>query len=311
MHAKLCLIVCRLSVAALVIAFNSSVGSLCHGQGTKTDESTTAKPKPSSLLSISSGPIKLSIDPAVGGRIASMTFEGDEILRTKRDENNFHWGSSVWVSPQKNWGWPPSKAIDSDPYTVVSADERAIVICSQVDVHTGYQITKRFEFNQQSKSTTPVAKMTYTVHNHTKETKKVALWENTRVHWDGVTRFAPGTKIRLSNPKQPVQLNLNDKVTSLQFNGKQPNAQKLFCTPPTLGEGKFDWVSYKRGDLVLVKSRRAPGAIAPEQAPLEIYLAPKDDFAELEYQGEYVELGPREKASMVVLWRLRRAEDAQ
>lgn len=315
----------RVAVLAIVLALSTMIlGANCQGQvkgqGNKLQEldSQAVRSRSSALISISSGPIKLSIDPAVGGRVASMTYEGDEILRTKRDENNFHWGSSVWVSPQKNWGWPPSKVIDSGPYKVVSADEQAIVLSSEVDVDTGYQITKRFEFKKTSKTsatigkaTTPVVKMTYTVHNHTKETKKVALWENTRVHWDGIVRFAAGTKIRLSSAEKSVELISGEKAMSMKLDDKQPNAQKLFCTPPVPKTGKFHWVSYRRGALVLVKSRLAPQAVAPEQAPLEIYLSPENDFAELEYQGEYVELGAREKASMVVLWKLRRVETAK
>jgi hypothetical protein len=257
-------------------------------------------------LSLTSGPVKLSIDPKIGGRIASMTYDGQEILKTSRDENNWHWGSTIWVGPQSDWGWPPSTAIDSDPYDVVSADESKIVLRGKQDSVTGYQITKRFEFL--AKAERPIARMVYTVHNQSDETKKVALWENTRVVWDGVTRFPAGTKIRLAKADQPIVMRDQKLSIAIPLDDQQPDAQKVFCTPPAPEGGKMTWNSYRLGDLVLTKSRKAPGEVGPGQSPLEIYFGRNAGFAELEYQGPYVELPPGGRSEMVVLWRLRKAD---
>ena len=255
-------------------------------------------------LKLTSGPVTLAIDPKMGGRIASLTNVGEEILKTSRDENNWHWGSTVWVAPQSDWGWPPSTAIDSEPYEVVSADESKIVLKGKVDPETGYQITKQFEFNAKSK--TPVATMTYTVHNHGKETRSVALWENTRVVWDGVTRFPAGTEIRLDNQAKPIESKEQQGAIAIRFSDTQPDAQKVFCAPPAPEEGKLTWNSYRLGDLVLTKSRKAPGEVGPGQSPLEIYFGRDGGFAELEYQGAYQELPPGGSSELVVLWRLRK-----
>lgn len=253
-------------------------------------------------LAIASGNVRLAIDPKVGGRVASMTLDGREILKTSRDRNHWHWGSTVWVAPQRDWDWPPSTVIDSDPYTVVQADESKIVVRSRVDPKSGLQLTKHFEFNDSAKEK-PTAKMTYVVHNRGKALRKVGIWENTRVVWDGRTRLPARSKIRLSKPSAAIEKIERAKSTTLIFDEHQPDQQKIFCTPP-VSESGYTWNSFQLDDLVLTKSRPYPKTVAPNHAPLEIYLAPKQGFAELENQGAYEAIGPGESTRMVVMWRL-------
>ena len=294
-----------LQLLPLAIAMLVAFGGNLSGQDAETTKNKSQS-STKGYLRLTSGPITLSIDPLMAGRIASMTYEGEEVLKTTRDENNWHWGSTVWVAPQSDWRWPPSTVIDSEPYTVVSAEDSKIVVRSKVDQKTGFQITKRFELRQ--RANLPVATMTYLVHNRSQETKKVALWENTRVVWDGVTRFPSGTKIRLANEDQPIVMKENKSGISIAFNDKQPNSQKVFCTPPAPADGARTWNSFRIGDLLLTKSRQDPGKVAPGQSPLEIYFGKDAGFAELEYQGTYETLAPGESASMVVFWRLRKLE---
>ena len=256
----------------------------------------------SGYLTIRSEGVKVAVDPKIGGRIASMTLDGREILRTTRDKNHLHWGSTVWVAPQSEWQWPPSAVIDSNPYTVVEANESKIVVRSKVDPKTGLQLTKHVEFNPTAEQK-PTVKMTYVLYNRGQVPRKVAIWENTRVVWEGRTRFPPGCKIRLAKPESTIAKIEREKTTTLILDKNQPQAQKVFCIPPA-SESGFTWNSYQRDDLVFLKSRRLPKKVAPGHAPLEIYLAPDDGFAELENQGAYEEIAPGESTRMTVMWRL-------
>jgi len=74
---------------------------------------------------MTAGPLSLAVDPQMGARIASFTYEGKEILKTSRDENNWQWGSTVWTSPQSDWNWPPGsltfpRSVDSAPCKATS-----------------------------------------------------------------------------------------------------------------------------------------------------------------------------------------------
>ena len=82
----------------------------------------------------------LEIDPAVGGRITSLKFEGKDFL-TGKDVNDFNWGSTFWNSPQSDWNWPPSSELDNKPYSAkVEADE--LIMTSQPDPKTGLLLSK-------------------------------------------------------------------------------------------------------------------------------------------------------------------------
>ncbi|MEL6108341.1 MAG: DUF4380 domain-containing protein [Planctomycetota bacterium] len=287
----------RVLLVASVLAVLAAPAESADGKEKKRKRKSEA-----GYLAIKSGNVKLSIDPKVGGRIASMTLDGREILKTRRDENHWHWGSTVWVAPQSDWKWPPSTVIDSDPYSVVQADESKIVVRSKVDPKSGLQLTKHFEFSDTAEHQ-PTAKMTYVLYNRGKALRRVGIWENTRVRWDGRTRLPAGSKIRLSKPSAAIKKIERSKAIAIVFDDHQPDQQKVFCTPPVSDSG-YTWNSFQLDDLVLTKSRMHPKSVAPEHTPLEIYLAPKQGFAELENQGAYEAIAPGESTRMVVMWRL-------
>ncbi|MEM6471039.1 MAG: DUF4380 domain-containing protein [Planctomycetota bacterium] len=286
-----------------VFAFGFAVVSAVQAFGASPMPGNASASSESTKPQLRNGPITIVVDPEVGGRIASMTHEGSEILKTTRDENNWHWGSTVWVAPQSDWRWPPSTALDSEPYTVIASDDSRIIMRSRRDPDTGFQLTKRIRIKPNAKS--PTFEMTYTLDNGSDETKRVALWENTRVNWKGSTRFAKGTEIRTSNSEKSAVVTETAESLTIRFDEKQPDGQKLFCTPPVKGDSKWIWNSYRLGDLILTKSRIAPAQVAPKQAPLEIYFGKDAGFAELEFQGPYEELEPGESASFTVIWRLK------
>ncbi|RYY10340.1 MAG: hypothetical protein EOO04_37025, partial [Chitinophagaceae bacterium] len=58
----------------------------------------------------------LEVDPGVGGRITALKFEGKNFL-TGKDAHPDYWGSTLWPSPQKDWGGIVPAELDNQPYT--------------------------------------------------------------------------------------------------------------------------------------------------------------------------------------------------
>ena len=259
-------------------------------------------------LSISQGPLSVRIDPSIGGRVASFTHQGKEILRTDRDANHWQWGSTVWTSPQADWNWPPIAAFDQEAYEVTAQDGQLIEVTSPIDPTTQLQLIKRFQFARDTKSG-PSLQLNYRLANKSNEVRKVALWENTRVNWDGWVEFPSDGEFRLADPQRPVITQpKKNGVVRIKLDSEQPQGQKIFYTPPA--DLKTLRNRYHSNGLVLTKIRELPVSVAPDQAPLEIYLAPQEGFAELEYQGGFVELKPGEIATLNVIWKLAPRENA-
>ncbi|MDA8745564.1 DUF4380 domain-containing protein [Rubripirellula amarantea] len=267
----------------------------------------------SQYLTLQLNSLRLAVDPNLGGRIVSFSLDGIEVLRTTRDEKNLQWGSTAWSSPQSDWNWPPLETLDSEPYVVRSHSADAIELASGIDETTKLQMIKHFQMRMGSNGA-PLAVVSYRIANRGLVDTKVAVWENTRVDWGGFTEFSAGSQIRLSHPEKSVVTEDRNGVTRLAFNGMQPHAQKVFVTPAEVTNSKGErqssvWNRYHRHDLVLIKRCELLADTAPGQTPLEIYLAPQSDFAELELQGPYESLAPNEEVSLVVHWQLFKTED--
>lgn len=257
---------------------------------------------------LSAGPLKMAIDPNVGARIASFTYEGREILKTSRDEANLQWGSTVWTSPQSDWNWPPP-LFDTAKFDVAKTAENRMHFYSPIDTTTNLQIIKSVRLAI-DEARGPLATLRYQVYNRGTEPVKVAVWENTRVPFSGSTRFASGGELRLGVDSLGVEVSDVNGISLIDFTEGQPNKQKIFYDPPPPTK-KYLYSTYENEGLLLVKSWRRPVGVAPEQSRLEIYLAPKQGFAELEVQGAYREIQPKEHVDLVVFWQLMPVDDLE
>jgi len=282
------------SFHAFVIALSAISG---HAESPVADQPET------NYETIASGPVRVSLDPKMGGRIASFTFAGKEVLRTQRDENHWHWGSTVWTSPQSDWGWPPIATFDQMPFSVVRSDGEQVELASDVDPKTQLQMTKNMRFEPSPDDGLPILIATYTLTNRGNENRAVAIWENTRVRWSGVVSIPVGGTYRLSNQQAPIETRSQDGQMRITLDDSQPDAQKIFYTPAS--DQPLTKVTYRVDGLTLTKTHTTPERVAPDQSPLEIYLAPKDGFAELEIQSQYHDLAADDSASMRVQWSLR------
>lgn len=271
----------------------------CQSSSQQSNEVASDKTKNYQVLT--AGPVKMAIDPEMGARIASFTYEGKEILKTSRDENNWQWGSTVWTSPQSDWNWPPP-LFDTATYEFAQTSENRLHFYSPIDPVTNLQVIKSFRLAI-DEARGPLATVRYQIYNRGTKAIEVAVWENTRVPFEGTTKFASGGQLRLDIEDLTVGVKEVDGVASIEFNENQPNKQKIFYDPPAPTK-KYLFNMYENNGLLLLKSWKKPRSIAPKQSPLELYLAPNEDFAELEIQGAYKTINPKEYVDLVVFWQL-------
>ena len=252
---------------------------------------------PSGLLSLNAGVLTVGVDPHVGGRVASFKHGQHEALRTQRDADHFHWGSTVWIGPQSDWKWPPSSTIDSQPYKVVRHDDHSIKLESEIDPETKLQLIKTFGF-ESDHTEKPVLVARYELINRGDSVREAGLWENTRVDWRGTVACSPSKTVR-SSPKDDV-IHLEATSPTFSLNEHRINGQKIFITPK-VGLDELT-LSHRYRGYQLIKRWRRPTRVAPGQAEIEIYFGRDKGFCELENHGVFAKLLPNQTVRLVTRW---------
>lgn len=258
----------------------------------------TAPTSQSSFATLTNGSLSVSVDPTVGGRISSLQYDGVEVLKTTRDPANLQWGSTVWLSPQSAWGWPPHATFDSDPYTLERPEENTLLLKSAVDSATQLQLYKQLTL------TDDALDLTFTLHNRGDSTRTYGLWSNTRLPYAGHLLFQRGDSIRVEKIADPVER--YPAMTVIRFEDRHPKNGKVFAD---LRDGG---VTYYSPDSLAFTQRSTLldyAAVAPGQAPLEVYLAPEDGFAEFEMQGPHRAIAPGDSLVFDLQWTIGKSEN--
>ncbi len=238
----------------------------------------------------------LEIDPAVGGRITSLTLEGKNFL-TGQAVHADYWGSTLWPSPQKAWGGAVSPALDHQPYTV-SVQNKVLKLVSQKDPKSGYVFTKEISGNPADTSFTIV----YTITNASDQVRQVAPWEVTRVHPGGLAFFPRGTGERWGNLATLAEDQHGITWFAHQVDKIPARHHKFFS------DGAEGWVAQVNDRVIFIKkfpdfpANRA----APSEAEVEIYTNADKTYVEIEQQGAYETLQPGASLSWEVRWLLRK-----
>jgi hypothetical protein len=229
---------------------------------------------------------------ASGGRIISFRLGTNEFLINADQHENY--GSTLWTSPQSDWGWPPYAVLDQDEYLVEQSGDK-LKMKSNPDPKSGFQIEKSWQpIGDQS------IRIEYIIRNISDKEKAVGPWEVTRVPCGGIVFFPDGGKADL--PKSSL---LPDEqkygIDWISINNKPVKEhEKLFSTA---SEG---WLAYALDGVLFIKQFPdiKPENYSPQQGEVEIYTHNDKTYSELEIQGSYRLLQPGESINYSVVWSL-------
>ena len=270
-------------LTALLVAFVMG-GQNVSAQPAQGDQDATG------LYSLQCGHVKMEINAAKGGKILSLKYDDREMLSQMRWPEAF--GSTFWTSPQKEWNWPPVKEFDKNPYTVTQ-DGGTLKMTSEVSERLKCSVGKTFTTDEKDGAIV----VTYTITNEGSEPRKVAPWEITRVENEGGVIFfdAPVDGIWPAGLMDfKAQYGLAWYQTDERNENRKVNAD---------GKG---WLAYCSRGLLLVKrfDDLTPEQPAPDEAEVQVYVNRGKAHIELESQGAYQLLQPKESLSWTVRWYL-------
>lgn len=237
---------------------------------------------------LKNGNLTMVIDAAKGGKILSFKCGDQEVISQLRWPESF--GSTFWTSPQKEWFWPPVPEYDKKAYQAEEKDG-VLSMTSEVNDKLKYRICKAFKTEGQAIA------ITYSIVNESEETRKVSPWEITRVRNEGGLIFfeAPADSI------WPAGLmNFRDSYGAAWY---QPDEAADNRKVNADGKG---WLAYCCNGLLLVKQFEDldKGQPAPDEAEIQVYVNRGKTYIELESQGAYTTLQPKEELSWTVRWYL-------
>jgi hypothetical protein len=239
---------------------------------------------------------ELIIDPAIGGRIAALKFEGNNFLTTDKIHPIF-WGSTLWPSPQKIWGGPDLIELDRSVYTDTILDN-TLKMVSKPDPKSGFIFTKEFSVNNKLGA----FELKYTITNGADTIRKVAPWEVTRVATGGLTFFPTGQGLRWGNIAGLVE----ESNGICWFNyepDKLPSTHNKFFS-----DGKEGWIAQVNNGIIFIKYfKDEPKELAaPSEAEIEVYTNPSKTYVEVEVQGAYATLKPGASLTWTVFWYIKK-----
>ena len=238
---------------------------------------------------LKNGDLTMTIDAAKGAKILSFKYGDQEAISQLKWPEAF--GSTFWTSPQKEWYWPPIPEYDKKPYQVEETDG-VLKMTSEVSDKLKYRIIK--EFKTEGKAIAA----TYSIVNESDETRQVAPWEITRVQNEGGLIFfeAPVEGITPAG-----LMNFKEAFGAAWYQTDETNENRKINAD---GKG---WLAYCCNGLLLVKRFDDLDASqpAPDEAEIQVYVNRGKAHIELESQGAYTTLKPKEQLSWIVRWYLQ------
>ena len=240
---------------------------------------------------LQNGDRTMVIDAAKGGKILSLKYGEREVISQLRWPEAF--GSTFWTSPQKEWNWPPVPEYDKRPYTVEQKDG-VLTLTSEVSERMKYRIRKAFVVDERDGAFV----ITYTIINESDEVRRVAPWEITRVQNEGGLIFfeAPVEGITPAG-----LMDFKDAFGAAWYQTDETNGNRKVNAD---GKG---WLAYYNNGLLLVKQFDDLDASqpAPDEAEIQVYVNRGKAHIELESQGAYTTLQPKESVNWTVRWYLQ------
>ena len=235
------------------------------------------------------GDVSIGIDGQKGGRITRLTLHDFNLL-TGPEIDSINYGSTLWLSPQKLWRWPPPATLDSQPYHLESAKDTLHLI-SKTDERFGLIFSKQFFLSKKDTSLL----MSYAIHNQADSVQAYAIWEVSRMHKDSEVIFALEEDSSLRSIKDKFW-ETDGKMLKVQVSPDDTLNNKMYAN----GRG---WLIYRYDSLALIKT--FPD-LSADQLPdthneIEIYF---DDTAylEVEQHSPFVQIAPGASYRWQVRW---------
>jgi hypothetical protein len=234
--------------------------------------------------------VVFEVDPRVGGRVTSFRLGGIEVLSGSQVDRS-NWGSTLWTSPQSDWGWPPPSEFDDLPFEV-ERDAGAIALSGPPNDRLGIALIKRFSADPARGSILAE----YGIWNTSPRSQTFAGWEVTRVPARGLTFFPTG-----ASAGGALGVRRTGAATWYAHDPSvlTPEGAKSFA------DGTGGFVAHVANRVLFVKSFAdlPPEAQAPGEGEIEIY--GNDRYVEVEVQGPYAPIEPGATARWHVRWTLR------
>lgn len=251
---------------------------------------------PSDPHTLKCGHQTMTIDAGKGGKILSLKYDDQEVISQSRFPESF--GSTFWTSPQKEWNWPPVPEFDKQAYTVEEKDGH-LIMSSPVSNRLGFRIRKAFATDEKDGAFV----VTYSIINESNDTRQVAPWEITRVANDGGLIFF---KAKAESIWPAGLMNFKDAHGAAWYTPDETNENRKINAD---GNG---WLAYANNGLLLVKKFNdlKPTDPAPDEAEIQVYVNRGKSYIELESQGAYTTLQPKEELSWTVRWYLKPIKEA-
>lgn len=258
--------------------------------GCTPEPSTHTAASPARTLT--QGNLTLTVDPAAGGRIQSLTFHGRELLAQASAKDRANWGSTLWVSPQQHWGWPPPDSFDNLPYQLAQTGTTQLHLSGPVDTEkTGLRLHKSLALTGADR-----VQLDYRLENPGDTSATAAAWEVTRVPIEGLVVFA--------READPLWWSFGSFAVE-QFG----DLVWLDASGP-LSEGKLNangrgWLAWVTGRQMYIKrfSDLSADQQAPKEAEVQVYVSPRG-YMELEAQGAYQTIAAGESVHFQTEWQL-------
>ncbi|MCF0244001.1 MAG: hypothetical protein HUK06_04430 [Bacteroidaceae bacterium] len=247
------------------------------------------------VYTINSGNAVMTVDCQRGGKITSLTLDGKELIAQHKKiegmpfENFNDYGSTFWPSPQSTWNWPPIATYDSKPYKA-EVNDKKLILTSGKDEKYPYIFKKTFLPIGSGKYS-----ITYTIINNSDTAVSVAPWEITRVPSGGEI-FFEASSIR---PDNEVEYTQEKGIIHIPFVPVARKNRKIFADAK-------GWLCFADNGLLFKKTFAdiTHEQAAPGEDEVEIYRNFGTTYTEIENQGAFVTIQPKQEHSWNVLWEI-------
>lgn len=283
-----------------------SEASAPQAPATPSSEVATAQPNVPYAITrrqnyrIEFAPYAFEIDPTGGAVILEFSLNGRSIIVPAKESPSAY-GSSIWSSPQSDWGWPPPPELDALPWSA-KIEGSALVLESGVSQALGLQVRQRI----QAEPGTQSLLIDYEFINRGKASRKISPWQNTRVRPFGLT-FYPASRPSYDYPENTLTI---APVSGISWFHHEPAAIGK-DSKKSFADGEEGWMAHLDDRLLFIKQFE-PSAVS-EQAPKEgevvLYVDGRAKFVEMEQQGSFAEIAPGASRHWKVRWVLRQLPD--